>query len=157
MCGPRHRWPGAHGRMADSGKACVRPFAPDAAYIFRAAARICGQRVKPAATSSGWSGLGPIATGDTLLFTVMDQEGPACHTGSAGCFSLLDFATADLEAVLRQRVQARQRQLHLPRRARAGPAGGKLREEVDEVIEAAGRTDDLVWECADVLYFCWFR
>jgi len=84
----------------------------------------------------------------------VDQEGPACHTGSAGCFGLLDFATADLEAVLRQRVQNPVNGSYTCRLLRErGLLAAKLREEVDEVIEAAGRTDDLVWECADVLYF----
>lgn len=90
---------------------------------------------------------------DTVMFTV-EQEGPACHTGAAGCFGSLEFTPADLEAVLRQRARhpaddsytcclLRDRDL----------LAAKLREEIDEVIEATGRMDDLVWECADVLYF----
>jgi len=90
---------------------------------------------------------------DTVMFTV-EQEGPTCHTGSASCFGQPEFAPADLEAVLRQRVRhptddsytcclLRDRDL----------LAAKLREEIEEVIEAAGRMDDLIWECADVLYF----
>ncbi len=90
---------------------------------------------------------------DTVLFTV-EQEGPACHTGSAGCFGSLEFTPADLEAVLRRRAQHPTDDSYTCRLLRDRVLlAAKLREEIDEVIEATGRMDDLVWECADVLYF----
>jgi len=90
---------------------------------------------------------------DTVLFTV-EQEGPACHTGSASCFGLLGFAPADLEAVLRQRARCPSDNSYTCRLLRDRDLlTAKLREEMDEVIEATGRMDDLIWECADVLYF----
>jgi len=90
---------------------------------------------------------------DTVLFTVR-QEGPACDTGEATCFGSADFAVGDLERVIGERKAAgpgksyTQKLLHIP-----GLLDEKLREEVEEVIEAKARPDDLVWECADLFYF----
>jgi phosphoribosyl-ATP pyrophosphohydrolase len=90
---------------------------------------------------------------DTVLFTV-SPAGPACHTGAASCFGRLDFAVGDLEAVLQQRQRHPVDSSYTCRLLREPELlAAKLREEVDEVIDAAGRADDLVWECADTLYF----
>lgn len=94
---------------------------------------------------------------DTVLFTV-DQSGPTCHTGSATCFGPADFRLGDLEAVLDGR-RGGDAPGGYTARLLADPAllDAKLREETEEVIEARSRPSDLVWECADLLYFLMVR
>ena len=88
---------------------------------------------------------------DALLFTV-DQAGPACHTGADTCFGRADFALADLAGLLAGRA-ARPEGYTGRLFGDAALRRAKLREETEEVLEASGRPDDLVWECADLLYF----
>ena len=93
---------------------------------------------------------------DTLRFVVR-QAGPACHTGADTCFGAADFALADLEATLRSRREAPVPGSYTARLfAEEGLLAAKLREEAEEVIQAA-TTDDLVWEGADLLYFLMAR
>ncbi len=90
---------------------------------------------------------------DTISFTVT-QAGPTCHTGQESCFGTLDFAWGDLLQKVQHRRTTPEGRSYT-RRLFQDPEllDAKLREEIDEVIEASGRPDDLVWECADVLYF----
>ena len=89
---------------------------------------------------------------DTVLFTV-DSPGPVCHTGTATCFGPVDFRLDDLEAVIARRREAAPPESYTARLL-ADPdlLDAKIREEAEEVIEARERPDDLVWECADLLY-----
>lgn len=93
---------------------------------------------------------------DTIRF-IVDQTGPTCHTGAPTCFGDLPFALADLEALLRQRVTEKPEGSYTARLA-ADPdrLAAKLREETEEVITAPD-TDNLVWECADLIYFLMVR
>jgi phosphoribosyl-AMP cyclohydrolase / phosphoribosyl-ATP pyrophosphohydrolase len=90
---------------------------------------------------------------DALLFTVR-QTGPACHTGRATCFGAAEFGLADLERVVAGRLASPPPGSYTARLfAEPGLLDAKLREELAEVVEAQARPDDLVWECADLLYF----
>lgn len=88
---------------------------------------------------------------DTLLFHVV-PAGPACHTGSPSCFGERPFSLAQLEEVLRERAASSDASSYtrkllddaIERRA-------KLLEEVNELVEAAGKAE-LRWEAADVIY-----
>lgn len=90
---------------------------------------------------------------DVLLFTVR-QTGPACHTGQATCFGRKQFHLEDLSAVIENRRDHPAGESYTARLL-SGPdrLDAKLREELAEVLEAARRPDDLIWECADLLYF----
>jgi phosphoribosyl-AMP cyclohydrolase / phosphoribosyl-ATP pyrophosphohydrolase len=94
---------------------------------------------------------------DAVLLTVR-QTGPACHTGGATCFGQTDFSLVDLERVVAARKAAAPAGSYTARVfAETGLVDAKLREELEEVIEAQGRQDDLVRECADLLYFLLVR
>jgi len=89
---------------------------------------------------------------DALRFTVVQEGGGFCHTGSAGCWSQ-DFSLFDLERAIadRRRSPAANSGTN---RLLAEPAllRGKLAEEAAEL--AATRSDEeAVWEFADLLYF----
>lgn len=93
---------------------------------------------------------------DTLRF-VVNQQGPACHTGAATCFGPADFALADLEVTLRQRLATAPEGSYTARLLREeGLLEAKLREETEELI-AASTPDEKVWEAADLLYFLMVR
>jgi phosphoribosyl-ATP pyrophosphohydrolase len=89
---------------------------------------------------------------DALVFTVR-QAGPTCHTGLDRCF---DGAPFEWPALI-DRIDTRL--------AGGGPGSytvklaadpvlldGKIIEEAQEVIEAQ-TSEELAWECADLLYF----
>jgi phosphoribosyl-ATP pyrophosphohydrolase len=89
---------------------------------------------------------------DTLLFLV-DQRGPACHTGKATCFGDVPSFTLDaLAAVIRSRRGEdptrswTAKLLDDPDLVRA-----KIAEEAAEVCSADTRAN-LVWEAADLFY-----
>jgi len=93
---------------------------------------------------------------DTLRFVVR-QAGPACHTGADTCFGSAEFSLEDLEATLVSRRKDPTPGSYTARLFREeGLLAAKLREETDEVIEAA-TPDALVWEGADLLYFLMVR
>lgn len=93
---------------------------------------------------------------DALLFRVR-QSGPACHRGTGTCFGEADFALKDLEGTLAERREAAPASSYTARLFRQpGLLEAKLREEVEEVIEAAD-PDALVWETSDLLYFLMAR
>lgn len=90
---------------------------------------------------------------DTLLFTVR-QTGAACHTGRSTCFGIARFRMAELERVILGRRACPPPGSYTARLYNEpGLVDAKLREELEEVVEAQDRPDDLVWECADLLYF----
>ena len=90
---------------------------------------------------------------DTVLATVI-PHGPACHTNSWTCFTSEAMAKSTMERLydtLTDRLK--------------NPAPGsytaslddkrvreKIEEEAEEVTEAEGK-DEVIWECADLLYF----
>ncbi len=90
---------------------------------------------------------------DTVLATVIPHGG-VCHTGSYTCFSAEPDAASTMErlyATIADRF--------------ANPVPGsytatlddkrvreKVEEEAEEVTEAEGK-DEVIWECADLLYF----
>lgn len=89
---------------------------------------------------------------DAIVFTV-NQIGPTCHTGQSSCFGSRDRdALRTLDATLGRRSREQftgtytQRLLNDPTLLNA-----KLREEIEEVIEAES-VDDVAWEVADVVY-----
>lgn len=89
---------------------------------------------------------------DCILFAV-EQTGPACHLNRPTCFGdRSPQPLAELEDTLRARAAApagssyTQRLLSNPELL-----AQKLREEIEEVNTSPDR-DNLIWECADVLY-----
>ncbi|MFG0275783.1 MAG: phosphoribosyl-ATP diphosphatase [Phycisphaerales bacterium] len=88
---------------------------------------------------------------DALRF-VVEQTGPACHTGSATCFGERDFDLGALESNLRDRMTGDGYTARLAKDPRT--LRRKIVEEAYEVADAsqAGERDNLVGEAADVLY-----
>jgi len=91
---------------------------------------------------------------DCLLFRVR-QQGPTCHRGTATCFDG-DAHALDACRELERTIDARaveQGAASYTRTLLADPAlvAAKLREEVEEVIEAQ-EPGHVAWECADVVY-----
>jgi len=88
---------------------------------------------------------------DAILFTVR-QKGPACHTGSFGCFGRRRFSVYDLYGVLAERKRT------MPEGSYSAKLFGdrklllrKIMEEAYEVASAEER-QNLVWELADALF-----
>lgn len=88
---------------------------------------------------------------DALRF-VVEQTGPACHTGSATCFGERAFDLGALEDHLRQRIAGDGYTARLAADHRK--LRRKIVEEAYEVADAhqAGEHDNLVEEAADVFY-----
>lgn len=88
---------------------------------------------------------------DTLLMLV-EQTGPACHTGEPTCFGDAPFSWQTLY----ERLAARDRTSEGSYTARLlrepELLAAKIEEEAREVIDAPNR-ENLAWECADLLYF----
>jgi phosphoribosyl-ATP pyrophosphohydrolase/phosphoribosyl-AMP cyclohydrolase len=105
--------------------------------------------------------------GDALLYRV-EPAGPACHTGSASCFSATLFSdhappAANFEAAIEHlRLTIAERRTAPPEtsytakllRDGVDRIGKKIGEEATEVVIAAKNDDprELVWEVADLLY-----
>ncbi len=89
---------------------------------------------------------------DSLLF-IVEQTGPACHTGSTTCFGERNFDLDELYKVLESRFKELPEdsfttklfkdELFLKR---------KINEEAFEVVHAANK-DELIWEVSDLTYF----
>ncbi len=107
---------------------------------------------------------------DTLL-ALVDQTGPACHTGTQSCFDgrllsgpavgsadtgPLFLTLTDLERTIGGRKKAPPESSYTARLLEGGvPAiGAKVEEEAAEVVEAAASGDvpHTVYEAGDVLY-----
>ncbi len=89
---------------------------------------------------------------DTLLF-IVDQVGPACHTGECTCFGGEEFDFETLYDVLQERL------LKLPENSFTTKLfkddqllKRKINEEAFEVIQAPDK-DNLMWEISDLTYF----
>lgn len=90
---------------------------------------------------------------DVVRFTVK-QQGPSCHTGADTCFGPAEFRLEDLEQIIYSRKENPSAPSYTARLFQEpGLLSAKLQEEVKEVLEAGDRPDDLVWECADLIYF----
>lgn len=109
--------------------------------------------------------------GDTLL-ALVEQTGPACHTGSVTCFTgrsltrgqsdeetpqgPLFLTLADLYRTIRARRQDAPEGSYTAQLFSGGvqKIGAKVEEEAAEVVEAAaeGDSDHTVYEAGDVLY-----
>jgi len=90
---------------------------------------------------------------DTVLATVK-PNGPSCHTGAWTCFRTVSdrsYSLPYLSSVIADRFENPKPGSYTstltPERVRE-----KIEEEAEELIEANGR-DEVVWECADLLYF----
>ena len=90
---------------------------------------------------------------DTILATVI-PHGPVCHTGSWTCFNAEADAASTMERlydVLKGRLENPQPGSYTAslddKRVRE-----KIEEEAEEVTEAEGK-EEVIWECADLLYF----
>ena len=104
---------------------------------------------------------------DALLYRV-EPAGPACHTGSASCFSnalladeakpaeRFEAAIGHLRATISARRTASPETSYTAKLLRDGVdrIGKKIGEEATEVVIAAKNDDpqELVWEVADLLY-----
>ena len=95
------------------------------------------------------------------LLAVVEQVGPACHTGNGTCWftPVVSGARPVLEELWRtiEDRRAHPKEGSWTNRLLADPAlaVAKVREEADEVVRAAGgdpREDDLPHEAADLLY-----
>lgn len=90
---------------------------------------------------------------DTILATVI-PHGPVCHTGSWTCFN----AEADASSTMERLYSTLQSRLANPTPGSytasltAERVREKIEEEAEEVTEADGK-DEVIWECADLLYF----
>lgn len=109
--------------------------------------------------------------GDALLILV-DQAGPACHTGAASCF-FRSLSNNGAVAEAAGRVETfdalfellKSRRAQLPQGSytasllRGGPdaVGGKVLEEAEEIVRAAREQSDarVTEEAADLIYHTW--
>ncbi|MFW6275776.1 MAG: bifunctional phosphoribosyl-AMP cyclohydrolase/phosphoribosyl-ATP diphosphatase HisIE, partial [bacterium] len=89
---------------------------------------------------------------DTLLY-IVDQVGPACHTGKDSCFGSKEFDLETLYEVIQERL------VMLPEGSFTTKLfkdenllKRKINEEAFEVIHAANK-DELIWEISDLAYF----
>lgn len=91
---------------------------------------------------------------DALLFKVR-QKGNACHTGKYSCFGGVseNFSIQDLYDKIKSRIDENNPESYT-KKLMDDPLllKRKLVEEAAEVITAKDR-ENLVWECADLLYF----
>jgi phosphoribosyl-ATP pyrophosphohydrolase/phosphoribosyl-AMP cyclohydrolase len=93
--------------------------------------------------------------GDALLMYV-EPDGPACHTGAASCFGEPPFSWHSLYARVAER-EASMPGSYTATLLRDGELlDAKIEEEAREVIAARTR-EELIWECADLLYFMTVR
>jgi len=93
---------------------------------------------------------------DALVFRVR-ARGPACHLGSYSCFGpRRERPLRDLWTMARQRLQTPADGLTDRLLADSALLAGKIREEADEVASADSR-ENLIWELADLAYFCVVR
>lgn len=90
---------------------------------------------------------------DTILATVR-PNGPVCHTGAWTCFqssSDRPYSLARLGEIIKNRFENPS-----PGSYTATLTDGRVREkimeEAEELTEAEGR-EEMVWECADLVYF----
>jgi phosphoribosyl-ATP pyrophosphohydrolase/phosphoribosyl-AMP cyclohydrolase len=90
---------------------------------------------------------------DTVLATVI-PHGPVCHTGSWTCFSSESDAASTLNRL--QTIIADRFAHPVPGSYTATLDAPRVREkiieEAEELTEAENR-DEVIWECADLLYF----
>jgi phosphoribosyl-ATP pyrophosphohydrolase/phosphoribosyl-AMP cyclohydrolase len=90
---------------------------------------------------------------DTVLATVVPR-GPVCHTGSWTCFTSESAESSTFERL--QRIIEQRLKNPSPGSYTASlddvRVREKIREEAEELTEAKER-QDIVWECADLLYF----
>ena len=97
--------------------------------------------------------------GDSVLFRVK-QKGNACHTGSRTCFFRVYgrkkyISVDELFSVVLDRKRKPRRGSYTNELLRnEEKLLGKIREESDELIEAAELKDkeEIVWEACDLLY-----
>jgi phosphoribosyl-ATP pyrophosphohydrolase len=89
---------------------------------------------------------------DTLIFYV-EQTGATCHIGNDRCFAGGPFLWETLMARICDRAESGGSDSYT-RSLLADPAllKSKILEEAHELVEARVR-EDVVWECADLLYF----
>ncbi|MBE6349635.1 MAG: bifunctional phosphoribosyl-AMP cyclohydrolase/phosphoribosyl-ATP diphosphatase HisIE [Spirochaetaceae bacterium] len=90
---------------------------------------------------------------DTVLATV-EPHGPVCHTGSWTCFTSEADAPSSMERLYKVIAErfANPRPGSYTATLDNELVREKVMEEAEECIEAESH-DDLVWECADLLYF----
>ncbi|HEY2476970.1 MAG TPA: phosphoribosyl-ATP diphosphatase [Candidatus Cybelea sp.] len=89
---------------------------------------------------------------DTLVFYV-EQTGPTCHKGTDRCFDEAPFSWSTLMSRVQRRTESSAGYSYT-RELLANPAllAAKLIEEANEVAQAGTRRQ-VIWECADLLYF----
>lgn len=90
---------------------------------------------------------------DTVLATVR-PNGPSCHTGAWTCFKTVadrPYSLPYLSSVISDRF-ANPKPGSYTATLTAERVREKIMEEAEELIEADDK-DDVIWECADLLYF----
>lgn len=90
---------------------------------------------------------------DTILATVI-PKGPTCHTGSWTCFSAESDAKSSMERLygtISERF-ANPRPGSYTATLNDKRVREKVMEEAEELTEAEDK-DEVIWECADLLYF----
>jgi phosphoribosyl-ATP pyrophosphohydrolase len=98
-------------------------------------------------------GVVPDCDRDALIFYV-EQSGPSCHLGAQSCFDGdAPFTWATLVERLRRRALTEDALSYTQRLLSDDSLlAEKLTEEAAELAEAQSRSE-VVWECADLLYF----
>ncbi len=90
---------------------------------------------------------------DALRFTVRQHGSGFCHLGTRTCWGGEKFGLADLERVIHARMREGDEASGVVKLAtRPELLHAKLREEVEELIDASNASD-VVHEVADVLFF----
>lgn len=88
------------------------------------------------------------------LLAIVEPAGPVCHTGSWTCFQTsgdrpysLEFLYSIIQERFSNPTPGSYTATLTPKKVR-----DKITEEAEEVTEAEGK-EEVVWECADLLYF----
>ncbi len=99
------------------------------------------------------AGVVPDCDRDALIFFV-EQSGPSCHLGAQSCFeSDVPFTWATLVERLRRRALTEDALSYTQQLlSNDSLLAEKLTEEAAELAEAQAHSE-VVWECADLLYF----
>jgi len=92
--------------------------------------------------------------GDALLFVVKQKGNAACHTGEYSCFGKIDyFGVEKLYQQVLSSLNDTSRESYTKKLSlNEALLKRKLIEESAEVITAKNK-DELIWECADLMYF----
>ena len=148
-------------------EALERTLAERSTYLFSRSRKALWKKGETSGNTQSVVGVDYDCDADALLYRVI-PSGPACHTGSASCFSerllggdppaqgAFERALAHLRTTIASRRGASPESSYTAKLLQGGVDAivQKIGEEATEVVIAAknGSRDELRWEAADLVY-----